>query len=125
VFAPVGELIALCATTCESGDVPLLTPKLDARNYDQLRDEAVRRIPVHNPEWTDFNQSDPGVTLIELFAFLGESLLAYLEEGHARRRRRRRRAVLLAGVSGTAFALWWVWKEQHRRSSQPFRRFPT
>ena len=27
------------------------------------------------PDWTDFNQSDPGVTLVELFAFLGESLL--------------------------------------------------
>jgi hypothetical protein len=30
---------------------------------------------VHNPEWTNFNKSDPGVTLIELFSFLTESLL--------------------------------------------------
>jgi hypothetical protein len=30
---------------------------------------------MHSPEWLDFNRSDPGVTLIELFAFLGENLL--------------------------------------------------
>jgi predicted phage baseplate assembly protein len=35
----------------------------------------VRRIPVYAPEWTDHNASDPGITLIELFAFLGENLL--------------------------------------------------
>ncbi|HTN83243.1 MAG TPA: putative baseplate assembly protein, partial [Sorangium sp.] len=33
------------------------------------------RIPVYNPEWTDHNPSDPGITLIELVAFLGENLL--------------------------------------------------
>jgi hypothetical protein len=27
------------------------------------------------PDWTTFNQSDPGLTLVELFAFLGENLL--------------------------------------------------
>src|SRR6185369_7453253 len=43
--------------------------------YEQLRDELVRRIPVYQPEWTDHNPSDPGITLIELFAFLGENLL--------------------------------------------------
>src|SRR5262249_59262182 len=31
--------------------------------------------PVYTPEWTDHNASDPGITLIELFAFLGENLL--------------------------------------------------
>ena len=40
-----------------------------------LRDELVRRIPVYTPEWTDHNASDPGITLIELFSFLGENLL--------------------------------------------------
>src|SRR3954463_12210767 len=55
--------------------MPLPTPILDDRSYQQLRDELVRRIPVYNPEWTDFNASDPGITLIELFSFLGENLL--------------------------------------------------
>src|SRR6266545_1672411 len=55
--------------------MPLPQPILDDRSYQQLRDELVRRIPVYAPEWTDHNASDPGVTLIELFAFLGEGLL--------------------------------------------------
>src|SRR5438128_8255782 len=55
--------------------MPLPTPILDDRSYQQLRDELVRRIPVYAPEWTDNNASYPGITLIELFAFLGENLL--------------------------------------------------
>ncbi len=55
--------------------MPLPVPILDDRTYQQLRDELVRRIPVYTPEWTDHNASDPGVTLLELFAFLGENLL--------------------------------------------------
>lgn len=55
--------------------MPLPQPILDDRSYQQLRDELVQRIPVYAPEWTDFNASDPGITLIELFAFLGENLL--------------------------------------------------
>lgn len=53
----------------------LISPILDNRSYEELRDELVRRIPVHSPAWTNHNVSDPGVTLLELFAFLGESLL--------------------------------------------------
>ena len=55
--------------------MPLPSPILDDRSYLQLRDEMMRRIPVYAPEWTDHNASDPGITLIELFAFLGENLL--------------------------------------------------
>jgi hypothetical protein len=55
--------------------MPLVVPTLDDRRYQDLLDEALARIPVHNPEWTNFNKSDPGVTLLELFAFLTESLL--------------------------------------------------
>jgi hypothetical protein len=55
--------------------MPLPQPILDDRSYQQLRDELVRRIPVYAPEWTDVNPSDPGITLIELFSFLGENLL--------------------------------------------------
>lgn len=53
----------------------LPTPILDDRSYEQIREELVRRIPVYNPEWTDFNASDPGITLIELMSFLSENLL--------------------------------------------------
>src|SRR3954471_171758 len=53
----------------------LTLPAVDSRNYQELLNEALARIPVHNPEWTNFNRSDPGVTLIELFAFMTENLL--------------------------------------------------
>ena len=55
--------------------MPITIPTLDDRKYQDLLDEALARIPVHNPEWTNFNKSDPGVTLLEVFAFLTENLL--------------------------------------------------
>jgi hypothetical protein len=55
--------------------VPLTVPAIDDRSYQDLVNDALARIPVHNPEWTNFNESDPGVTLLELFAFLTDSLL--------------------------------------------------
>jgi len=55
--------------------MPLAVPNLDDRRYQDLLDEALSRIPVYTPEWTNFNKSDPGVTLVELFAFLTENLL--------------------------------------------------
>lgn len=51
------------------------SPKLDDRNFEDLFGELVRRIPVHSSEWTDHNTSDPGITLLELFAWMGENLL--------------------------------------------------
>src|SRR4051812_1232615 len=63
------------------------TPVIDERDYQQLLDSALRRIPIHNPEWTNFNRSDPGVTLIELFAFLGESVIYHLNQMPDRMRR--------------------------------------
>lgn len=53
----------------------LPTPILDDRSYDQLVDELRSRISVYLPEWTDRGASDPGITLLELVAHLGESLL--------------------------------------------------
>lgn len=55
--------------------MPLALPVIDDRRYQQLVDEAVARVPVHTPEWTNFNHSDPGITLVQLFAFVTESLL--------------------------------------------------
>jgi predicted phage baseplate assembly protein len=55
--------------------MPINIPPLDDRNYVDILRDALARIPVHNPEWTNFNDSDPGVTLIQLFAFMSESIL--------------------------------------------------
>lgn len=51
------------------------TPKLDDRTFQDLVDEAIRLIPQYCPEWTNFNPTDPGITLIELFAWLTEMTL--------------------------------------------------
>ena len=55
--------------------MPLQIPKIDDRRFEDLRLEALSRNSIHNPEWTNFNRSDPGVTLIEIFAFMTENLL--------------------------------------------------
>jgi hypothetical protein len=68
--------------------MPLQIPNLDDRRYQELLDEALARVPVHNPEWTNFNKSDPGVTLIEIFAFLTENLLYRSNQIPERNRRK-------------------------------------
>src|SRR5436190_10800469 len=55
--------------------MPIEIPTIDDRRYQQLVDDSLARIPNHTPEWMNFNASDPGVTLIQVFAFLTESLL--------------------------------------------------
>ncbi|BAZ23377.1 hypothetical protein NIES4073_42650 [Kalymmatonema gypsitolerans NIES-4073] len=52
--------------------MPLELPNLDDRTYDDLVAEALSMIPTYAPEWTNHNPSDPGITLIELFAYLTE-----------------------------------------------------
>ena len=53
----------------------LPVPRLDDRRFQDLVDEAKTQIPRYCPEWTDHNVSDPGVALIELFAWMTEMLL--------------------------------------------------
>src|SRR5262245_23203708 len=52
--------------------MPLPEPALDNRRFDQLVSEARAQIPRKAPLWTDHNASDPGITLVELFAWLSE-----------------------------------------------------
>jgi predicted phage baseplate assembly protein len=52
----------------------LPAPNLDDRRFQELVDEAKRFVMRRCPEWTDHNVSDPGVTLIETFAFMAEQL---------------------------------------------------
>src|SRR5215510_7525286 len=68
--------------------MPLTIPTIDNRRYQDLLDEALARIPVYTPEWTNFNKSDPGVTLIEVFAFLTETLLYRANQIPERNRRK-------------------------------------
>lgn len=53
----------------------LPAPKLDTRTFDDLVREARARIPRYTPEWTNLNDSDPGMTLVKLHAWLTETIL--------------------------------------------------
>ena len=53
----------------------LVAPNLDDRRFQQLVDDAKRLVQQRCPEWTDHNVSDPGVTLIETFAWMTDLLL--------------------------------------------------
>jgi len=55
-------------------------PNLDDRKYQDLVDEAKRMIPSLTPEWTNHNLSDPGVALIEIFAWMTEQVIYRLNQ---------------------------------------------
>ena len=48
---------------------------LDDLRFQELVSEARTRIARYSPEWTEHNVSDPGITLIELFAWFTDILL--------------------------------------------------
>ncbi len=58
----------------------LPVPNLDDRSFQDIVDDAKRQIGRRCPEWTDHNVSDPGVTLIELFASMTEMMLYRLNQ---------------------------------------------
>ncbi|HET9851624.1 MAG TPA: putative baseplate assembly protein, partial [Candidatus Limnocylindrales bacterium] len=53
----------------------LLAPNLDDRRFQDLVDDAKRLVQERTDRWTDHNVSDPGVTLIEAFAWMTDQLL--------------------------------------------------
>ncbi len=55
--------------------MPIQPPALDDRSFEDLLADMVRRIPAHTPEWTNPRDGDPGRTLIDLFAWLGDTIL--------------------------------------------------
>ena len=55
--------------------MPLIPPALDDRSYSDLVQDMLASIPAHTPEWTIQQPGDPGRTLIELFAWLADSIL--------------------------------------------------
>jgi len=52
--------------------ISLPIPNLDDKTFDELFEEARALIPRYAPDWTNHNFSDPGITLIDLFAWLTE-----------------------------------------------------
>ncbi len=50
-------------------------PPIDDLSFQDIVNRVKSQIAIYCPEWTDHNVSDPGVTLIELFASMAEMLL--------------------------------------------------
>ncbi len=55
-------------------------PKLDDRSFHDIVEEALSMIPRYAPEWTNHNPSDPGITLIELAAWMTDMLIYRLNQ---------------------------------------------
>jgi predicted phage baseplate assembly protein len=55
-------------------------PKLDDRTFNDIVEEAISMIPRYAPEWTNHNPSDPGITLIELAAWMTDLLIYRLNQ---------------------------------------------
>lgn len=55
--------------------MPLTPPRLDSRTFKDLMDEAKARLPRYTPEWVNFNDSDPGMALVQLHAWMTETIL--------------------------------------------------
>lgn len=53
---------------------------LDNETYEDIISAARNRIISLYPEWTDYNYHDPGITLIELFAWMKESQQYYMDQ---------------------------------------------
>lgn len=60
--------------------MPLQAPKLDDRTFEEIVTQAKTLIPRYAPEWTDHNESDPGITMIQLFAWMTDMLLYRLNQ---------------------------------------------
>lgn len=89
--------------------MPLPLPKLDSRTWEELVSEGRTLIPRRAPGWTDHNLHDPGITLMELFAWLAEMLLFRLDRVSPAAVRAFLRLVGVrprpAGVAATAVAI--------------------
>jgi hypothetical protein len=68
--------------------MPLPLPNLDTRRWADLVSEGRALIPRYAPGWTDHNIHDPGITLIELFAWLTEAEIYRVNQIPDRHRRK-------------------------------------
>ncbi|WP_158752204.1 baseplate J/gp47 family protein [Acidobacterium sp. S8] len=55
--------------------MPFPSPNLDDRTFTQLVEEARQKIMASCPTWTDLSVGDPGMALVDVFAFLTETMI--------------------------------------------------
>ena len=97
--------------------MPLRLIQLDDLTWDDLTAEGRSLIPANSSVWTDHNPSDPGITLIELFAYVSESLLYELNRVSANNIK-----VFLRLINGPAWEPKWPLGEEKRLAVLNMRR---
>jgi hypothetical protein len=60
--------------------MPIRPPNLDDRRYADILREARALIPQYTPEWTNLSDADPGMTLVQLFAWMTEMIVFRLNQ---------------------------------------------
>src|SRR4051812_23817670 len=74
----------------------LPAPQLDDTRWSDLVEQSRALLPAYAREWTDHNVSDPGITLLDLFAWFAEMQVFQLDQVPERHRRA---FLALAGVA--------------------------
>ena len=60
--------------------MPIKPPNLDDRRYADIIAETQKLIPQYCPQWTNFSPADPGMTLVQLFAWMTELIIYRLNK---------------------------------------------
>jgi uncharacterized phage protein gp47/JayE len=60
---------------------PNIIPQIDytSRDFEAIRDDMISSINLFLPEWKNRDASDFGITLIELFAYMGDIMSYYID----------------------------------------------
>ncbi len=53
---------------------------LDTNSFEEIVKKARSQISEICPQWTDYNYHDPGITILEMFAFLKEAQQFYIDQ---------------------------------------------
>ncbi len=88
-----------------------LAPDLFDRRFGDLLEIGRARLPSLAPEWTDHNAHDPGITLIELLAWVAEAQLYSLSRRPRRDERVAYAALLGLAPAGTRPARGLIWPD--------------
>jgi len=88
-----------------------LAPDLFERRFGNLMEIGRARLPSLAPEWTDHNAHDPGITLMELLAWVAEAQLYSLSRRPRRDERVAYAALLGFAPTGTRPARGLIWPD--------------
>ena len=50
-------------------------PKLYTKNFKDISNEMITSVPKYTNKWTNHNPSDPGITILEMLAWIGDTTL--------------------------------------------------